>query len=185
MDTCKEVANVTKLQRIGNLILSILLIIGGVYMLMDPQQALAILAIVMSAALLLYGVGKLLYYIRMARHMTGGLTVLFIAIIALDVAAFAISAIKGPKFALALYLICYYAITGVLSIARGVESKLFGSSWIPSILQALVCLSVASLCVTFINSDEIIIWVFCLSLFYTAGVRLVSVFKPTEIIYIQ
>lgn len=175
----------TKLHRIANLILSILLIAGGIYMLMDPERALLIVAIIMSAALLLYGLGKLLYYIRMARHMVGGLTVLFIAIIALDVAVFAITAIDDPKFALALYLICYYAVTGVLSIARGIESRMFGSSWIPGIVQALICLSLASLCVTFINSNETIIWVFCISLFFSAGVRLISAFKPTEIIYIQ
>jgi len=48
-----------------------------------------------------------------------------------------------------------------------------------------VSLALASLCTTFINSGETIIWVFCIGLFYSAGVRLASAFKPTEIIYIQ
>lgn len=175
----------TKLQRIGNLILSLLLIIGGIVLLLNPQTGVLIAACVMSVGLLLYGVEKLVYYVRMAHYMAGGLSVLFLAIIALDVAVFAVTVIDNPKLAVALYLICYCAVSGVLSIARAVESKLFDSPWVPLVLQALACLALAGLCVVFINSDETIIWVFFICLLYNAGVRLVSVFKPTEIIYIQ
>ena len=175
----------TKLQRVANLILSLLLIAGGIVLAFDPQTGVIVAATVMSIGLLLYGVEKLLYYVRMAHYMAGGLTILFLAIIALDVAVFAVTTISNPKFAVALYLICYCAVSGVLSIARAVESKLFGSPALPLILQALVCLGLVALCVVFINSDQAIIWVFCICLFYNAGVRLVSVFKPTEIIYIQ
>ena len=175
----------TKLQRIFNLILSLLLIAGGIMLALEPQVGVLVVASVMSVGLLLYGVEKLLYYVRMAHYMAGGLTILFLAIIALDVAVFAVTTISNPKFAVALYLICYCAVSGVLSIARAVESKLFGSPALPLILQALVCLGLVALCVVFINSDQAIIWVFCICLFYNAGVRLVSVFKPTEIIYIQ
>ena len=175
----------TSLQRIVNLILSLLMIAGGVALLLVPQYGVFALAVILSLALLLYGIEKFVYYIRMAHHMAGGLSVLFIAIIALDVAVFAVTVVDNSKLAVALYLICYCAVAGVLSIARAVESKLFGSPWIPNILQALVLLALAGLCVSFISSDEIIIWVFCLCLFYCAGERLVSVFKPTEIIYIQ
>ena len=117
--------------------------------------------------------------------MTGGLALLFIAVIAIDVSIFAVAVIDNPKLAIALYLIAYNAVTGVLSIARGVESKLFGSPWVLKVLHGLVNLALVSLTVSFINSDETIIWIFCLGLFYNAGIRLFSVFKPTEIIYIQ
>ncbi len=175
----------TNLQRIGNMILSLLLIVGGIALLLVPQIGVLVVALVLSACLLLYGVGKLLYYIRLAHHMAGGLILLFLAIIALDVAVFAVAVIDNPKLAVALYLICYCAVSGVLSVARAVESKLFGSPALPLVLQALVCLALAALCIMFINSDVAIIWIFCICLFYNAGVRLVSVFKPTEIIYIQ
>ena len=95
---------------------------------------------------MLYGVRKLWYYIRMARHMTGGLSVLFIAIIALDVGLYAIAVIDNLKLALALYLIAYNALTEFLTIARGVESKLFRAPLVSNIVLGLVSLALAVLC---------------------------------------
>ena len=175
----------TNLQRIVNLLFSVLMVACGVVMLLQPDNGLLVIAFALGVALMLYGVGKLVFYIRMARHMTGGLALLFIAIIAIDIGVFAAAAIDSPHLAVALYLIAYNLITGALSIARGIESKLFGSPWVIHVVHGLVNLVLAGLCVSFINSGEILIWVFCVGLFYNAGVRLVSVFKPTEIIYIQ
>ena len=176
----------TKLQRIGNLALSLLMIVCGLVMLLNPQGGVLAVAYVLSIALLLYGAEKLVFYVRMARHMTGGLSLLFRAIIAIDVGLFAVAVIlESPKLAIALYLIAYNALTGFLTIARGVESKLFRAPWVSNIVLGLASLALAVLCIMFINSDETIMWIFCIGLFYSAGVRLVSAFKPTEIIYIQ
>ena len=157
----------------------------GIVMILQPQEGLLVVAFVLGLALLLYGVKKLVYYLTMARHMTGGLALLFIAIVAIDVGVFAVAVIDNPQLAIALYLITYNALTGVLAIARGIESKLFESPWVLSIVHGLVNIALAALCVAFINSNEALILIFCIGLFYSAGVRLVSVFKPTEIIYIQ
>ena len=175
----------TKLQRIANLALSLLMIACGMIMLLEPQGGLLVVACVLSLALVLYGVRKLVYYLTMARHMTGGLSLLFIAVIAIDVGVFAAAVIDNPQVAIALYLACYNVLTGILAIARGVESKLFGSPWVLSIVHGLVNIALAALCVAFVHSNEIIIWVFCIGLFYSAGARIASALKPTEIIYIQ
>ncbi len=175
----------TNLQRIANLCLSLLMIACGTTLLLQPQSGLVVVACVLGIALVLYGIEKLVYYITMARHMTGGLSVLFIAVIATDIGIFAAAVISSPQLAIALYLISYNLLAGVLSIARGVESKLFGSPWVMHVVFGLIDIALAILCVSFIDSDEILIWVFCFGLFYSACVRLVSVFRPTEIIYIQ
>lgn len=175
----------TNLQRIANAAFSILMIVCGVILLLNPKDGMIIVASILGLAVSLYGVRMLVYYVRMAHHMTGGLAVLFIAIIAIDIGAFAAAVIDSPKLAIALYLICYNTLTGVLAIARGVESKLFGSPWILHVVHGLINLGLAVLCIACVNSDETIIWVLCIGLFYSAGVRLVSAFKPTEIIYIQ
>ena len=75
--------------------------------------------------------------------------------------------------------------TGVLSIARGVEAKLMGSRWKYRVVHGLVNIALALLCVAFSASDQIVIYIFCIGLFYSAVTRLISAFKPTEIIYIQ
>ncbi|HAM16467.1 MAG TPA: hypothetical protein DCP91_11565 [Eggerthellaceae bacterium] len=175
----------TKLQRIANLVLGVLMIACGFILLLEPKSGLLAVAFILGLAVSLYGVKKLVYYIRMARLMTGGLSVLFIAIIAIDVGVFAVAVVDNPQLAIAFYLICYNVLIGVLSIARGIESKLFGAPWVLSIAHGLANIALAALCIAFSNSDEAIIWVFCIGLFYNAGVRMVSAFKPTEIIYIQ
>lgn len=176
---------VTKLQRIASLALSLLMIACGVVLLLEPQRGLLLVASVLSIVLVTYGLRKLVYYIRMARHMTGGLSLLFIAIIAIDVGVFAVAVIDSPQFAIALYLVGYNVLTGFLAIARGIESKLFGSPWVLSVMHGVANLALAALCASCANSDETIIWVFCLCLFYNAVVRLVTALRPTEIIYIQ
>lgn len=175
----------TKLQRIANLALGLLLIACGFALLLKPEGGLLAVSFVLGLMLLLYGVRKLVYYLRMARHMTGGLAILFIAIIAIDVSVLAVAVIDNPQLAVALYIVCYNALIGLLAIARGVESKLFGSPWVLHIVQGLATLAIAALCVAFANSNETLITVLSLGLFYSAGVMLVEAFKPTEIIYIQ
>ena len=175
----------TKLQRVADLILGLLMMACSIILLLEPKDGLLVVAFILGLAVSLYGVRKLVYYIRMARFMTGGLAVLFIAIIAIDIGVFAVAVIDNPQLVIGIYLICYNVLVGVLAIARGVESKLFGSPWVLSVVHGLVNLALAALCIAFANSGETIIWVFCIGLFYNAGVRVVSAFKPTEIIYIQ
>ncbi len=175
----------TRIQRIGNFLIGLLMIVCGSYLLVDPKNGLFAVALVLGLAIMLYGLRKLIYYLTMARHMAGGLSLLFIAMIALDISVLALVIVEDPRLSIVLYLICYNAFTGILSIARGVESKLFGSSWVPSVIHGLVNLSLVALCIAFLGSDEIVIYIFCANLFYNAGVRIVSAFRPTEIIYIQ
>ena len=175
----------TKLQRIANVIVGLLMIACGFILLFDPKNGLLAVAFILGLAVSLYGVRKLVYYIRMAHLMTGGLSVLFIAIIAIDIGMFAVAVIDNPQLAIALYLVCYNVLAGALAIARGIESKLFGSPWVLNIALGLVNLTLAVLCIAFANSDEAIIVIFCIGLFYNAGVRVASALKPPEIIYIQ
>ena len=175
----------TSLQRIASLALGLLMIACGVILLLEPKGGLLVVAFILGLAVLLYGAKKLAYYLSMARHMVGGLSVLFIAVIAIDIGVFAVAVVDNPQLAIAFYLVCYNVLIGVLSIARGIESKLFGAPWALRVVHGLVNIALAALCIAFANSDETIIWVFCIGLFYSAGVRLVSAFKPTEIIYVQ
>ena len=178
-------AIVTKLQRIANFALSLLMIVCGVLLLFEPRDGLVIVAAVLGIAFVIYGLRKLVYYLTMARHMAGGLSILFMAVIVLDISVFALAIIADPRISIVLYLVVYNLYTGVLAIARGVESKLFESRWALSVLHGLVNIALAVLCVAFVGSDQIVVAIFCIGLFYNAVVRLVSVFKPTEIIYIQ
>ena len=175
----------SKLQRAWNLLIGLVMILSGVVLLVDPKDGLTFVAYILGLALVVYGVRMLWYYVTMARHMVGGLSLLFIAVITIDIGVFALALVEDPKLSIVLFLVGYNAYTGILSIARGVESKMFESRWVLSVLHGLVNLALAAGCIVFIGSDQIVIAIFCLGLFYSAVVRLASVFKKTEIIYIQ
>ena len=176
---------VGKLQRIANLALSLLMIACGVVLLLDPEEGLFAVAFVLSLALVLYGARMLMYYVTMARHMVGGLSLLFISVITIDIGAFSLTVIDDPRLSIVLFLVSYNAFTGILDIARGLEAKSLESSWMPSVAHGLVNIVLAVLCLVFVSSDEIVVAIFCICLFYSAIIRLISVFRRTEIIYIQ
>lgn len=161
------------------------MILGGIALLLDPQDALLLVAMVLGFSLVIYGLHSLVYYITMARHMVGGLSILFIAVIAIDLGSLALAFYDQPRLSIVMYLVGYNAFTGIVAIARAVESKLFESRWLLTLAHGIVNIALAVACIVFIGSDQIVIAVFCLGLFYNAIVRLVSAFRPTEIIYIQ
>ncbi|MGI6221442.1 MAG: DUF308 domain-containing protein [Coriobacteriales bacterium] len=175
----------TKLQRIGNLALGLLMIVCALVLLLLPQNGLLVVAFVLAIALVLYGVRKLVYYFRMARHTVGGLSVLFVGVIALDVGVFAIAVIDNPQIAIALYLVAHNALNGFLFIGRGIESKMNKAPWVGELVKGLLCLAFAVACISCVNSGDALLWIFCLGLLYDAGVRLASAFRPSAIVFIQ
>lgn len=175
----------SKARRIWHVALSLLMIACALILPVQPQGGLLVVAIVLAIMLLMFGVGKLVYYIRMARHTAGGLSVLFTAIISLDVGIFAISVIDSPEVAIAIYLIAYNAVTGFLTIARGLGSKMNKAPWVADVVKGLVFLVIGAACIACFKSGEALLWIFCLVLLYDAGVHLMSTLKPTEVVYIQ
>ena len=174
-----------KFQRAGNVLLALAMMAGGILLLLDPENALFLVAFVLGCSLVAYGAYSLVYYITMARHMVGGLSVLFIAVIAIDLGSLALAFYAQPRLSIVMYLVGYNAFTGVVAIARAVESKVFESRWMLTLVHGIVNIALAVACLAFINSDQIVVAIFCFGLFYSACVRLVSAFRPTEIIYIQ
>ncbi len=176
---------VGKLQRLGNVILALLMILGGIALLFDPKNALLLVAIVLGLSLVVYGLRLLVYYATMARHMVGGLSILIIAVIAIDLGSLALAFYDQPRVSIIMYLVGYNAFTGIVAVARAIESRLFESRWKLTLAHGLVNIALAVLCIVFIGSDQVVIAIFCIGLFYNACVRLVSALRPTEIVYIQ
>ena len=175
----------SKIRRIGSIVLSLLMVAAGILLLADPKEALMYVALVLGLWLLLSGIRRLVYYFTMARHMVGGLSLLFIAVIALDIGGLSIMLLDQPKLAIVMYLVGYNTFTALVGIVRVVESKMIDSRWKASLLHSIVNLVLAVSCLVFIRSDQIVIAIFCIGLFYAAGVRFVRAVRPTEIIYIQ
>ena len=175
----------SKLRRAGNIILSLLMIVCSILLFLDSEDAPMVVAVALGIVLLISGLRKLMYYFMMARHMVGGLLILFIAIITVDIGGFAILLTDEPRLSLALYIVGYNSFTAIIGIVRVVESKMIDSHWKASLLHSIINLALAVACLVFINSDQILIGIFCIGFLYAAFTRLVRAIRPTEIIYIQ
>ena len=173
------------MRRIGNIVLSLLMVACCVLLMGAPDSAIVLVAFVLGIWLLASGLKSLVYYFTMARHMVGGLRLLFIALITIDIGGFVLLFIYQPKISIVLYLVGYNMFTAIIGIVRVVESKMVDSHWKASLFHSIVNIALAIACIAFINSDQVVIAVFCIGLFYQACVRFVRAIRPTEIIYIK
>lgn len=150
-----------------------------------PESGLLAAAGVLGVSLTIYGVRKLVYYFTMARHMVGGLMILFAGIIAFDMGAFSVTLMSHPRIIVVLYLVSGNVLAGVTSIMRALEAKGLDSSWRPTLVHGVVYLVHALCCLLFIGSDFSIVVLYSLGLLYTGLTVIASAFKRTDIIYIQ
>ena len=71
----------TKIQRIGNILTGMMLIIIGIVIFVIPESGYSFAIIIIGLTMTLTGLRLLIYYISMARHMVGGKIMFFIGII--------------------------------------------------------------------------------------------------------
>ena len=173
-------------QRIKNVILGVLIILGAVILIAFPNEGLLIVAGILCLSLFIYGIKTLIYYFTMARHMVGGRIMLYLGMIVLDLGMFALMLTDIPRIYIVLYLLIIYAFSGVIEILRALEvKKNNGPSWKFKLFSGLVNIVIAILCIVFIGHTDVIVFIYSLGLIYSAIVRIVTAFRKTAIVYIQ
>ena len=173
-------------QRIKNVLIGILIILGAVILIAYPEDGFIITAAILSLSLFIYGIKTLIYYITIARHMVGGRIMLYLAVVVLDLGMFTMMLTNIPKIYIVLYLVAVYAFYGVIDILRALEAKKYqASSWRFSLISGIINVVVAILCIVFIGSTKMIVYLYCAGLIYSAIVRIVTAFRKTAIVYIQ
>ena len=173
-------------QRIKNILIGVLIILGAVILIAFPEEGLIITATILSFSLFIYGIKNMIYYFTMARHMVGGRIILYLGIIILDFGMFTIMMTNIPKIYIVLYLLVIYAFAGVIDILRALEAKKYqASTWKLSLISGIINIVVAILCVVFIGSTRMIVYFYCAGLIYSAIVRIITSFRKTAIVYIQ
>lgn len=107
-----------QLDKIGSLLVSLIMIAFAVTLFAFPQEGIAVVVAVLSAALVIGGIRMFVYYFSMARHMVGGLTILYRAIILLDLGLFTATLNSIPLPYVMLYLASIHAFSGAVGIMR-------------------------------------------------------------------
>lgn len=176
----------TMLRRILALAIAALLVAAGVIILAFSELGYLPVIIMLAAVLIATGIRYLVYFFNMSRHMVGGRSTLYIAVILLDLGVFSISLADAASFYVILYLFGTYALTGGIDILRALEAKKYNSkSWKFGLVSGIINLAVAFACFIFVMHTEIVIIIFALGLFYSALQRVISAFRRTSVVYVQ
>lgn len=163
------------------------MLLGSCILIRHPEDGYYLIAIFLSISLLISGFRSLVYYFTMARNMVGGKSMLYRAIILMDLGAFTMTAITIPKIYLICHLLISHAFSGVVDMLRAYENKkMEASSWRLSFVYGLGNLLVAAAAFTCIlnQSTWLVVYIYCAGLAYSAVMQIVSAFRKTAIIYI-
>lgn len=178
----------SRFQRIKNIILGLIMIGFAVLIISIPEEGFLSVVVVIGLLLLLYGFRLLWYYFTMARHMVGGKSSLYQAVIIIDLALFTGSIASMNSFIIMFYLLGVFAFTGVIDILRAFETKRFGGAWKGKFFTGcvLVLFAVLMLILGVIQGDKtILVYGFAVSVIYAGLMRIITAFRKTAIIYIQ
>ena len=175
-----------KMKRIELVITAAVMLLESIIMLTDPTSGYHIVTLILSASLLLFGIRMLTYYLFMGRHMVGGRTILFIAVIGLDFGLFTMTLSDMPRFYVVLYLLGINALSGAVEIMRARESRSYGaSSWKFTMTHGTVNIAIAVLSLVFIGNTNMLVYMYSLGLIYSAIMRIIRAVRRTAIIYVN
>lgn len=178
-----------KLRRVGMILWALLVFAFSALLIFTPDIGYSAAIGILSLTSTIAGIRKLFYYFSMARHMVGGKSELFVGIILMDLGVFTSTLTDVPKIYLALYLLGWYAFSGGIDIMRALEARRFESpSWHFKLISGIVNCVVALLALIagiFLRSQNLLVYIFCFGLIYSACARIVTAFRKTAVVYIQ
>lgn len=175
------------IQRIKKFLSGLAMLLGSLILVVEPENGYYIIAVLLSISLLVSGVRSLIYYITMARNMVGGKSILYKALIQMDLGMFTMTTITIPRIYLICHLLISHAFSGIVDIMKAVEDKkLQAPSWRMSFLYGLGNLLTAVAAFTCIlnQSTSLVVDIYCAGLAYSGIVQMAASFRKTAIIYI-
>ncbi len=173
-------------RRIVRIITGILIVAGAIIMMLLPDIGYLVIALILGISLLVAGIGSLIYFFTMARHMVGGRDTLYKGLILTDLAFFTLSVSDVPKIFIMLYLVAIFGVTGLLQVLRGLEAKKkHAPSWYWSFVNGLVNLFIALLCMVFMKNDVVMVVIYSIGLVVAGIGRIISAFHKSAVVYIQ
>lgn len=177
----------TSFQRIKKILSGLVMLLGSLVLVIDPENGYYVIAFLLSISLLMSGIRSLVYYFTMARNMVGGKSILYTALVMTDLGLFTLTTITIPKIYLICHLLISHGFSGLVDMMKAVEDKkLQASSWRMSFLYGLGNLLTAVAAFTCIlnQSTALVVEIYCIGLAYSGVMQIASAFRKTAIIYI-
>lgn len=176
----------TKLTRVKNFIVAILMIFIGLVILIAPDESFIFVCLFISISVLAYAIKELYFYFTMAMNMVGGIQVLYKGCLCLYAGFILTSFYEMPKAAIFIYLLALLIFSNVVDILAALDSKKVGDkSWKLKFLFGLLGMALAVICIMNYKSTTIVTQMYAINLIYSAIVRIVKSCRKTAIVYIQ
>lgn len=176
----------TKIKRIGSIFSGILMILAALLFIADPDDGYQVILLILSVSLTVSGIRYLIYYFTMARHMAGGQSMLWKGIILLEIGLYVGTLHDLSPVYVMLYFIIGYVFDGAVDILRSLENrKIPGAHWKVKLATGVGEILIAGLCVMYINSPRISVYIFCFGIISGGIMKIISAFRRTAIVYIQ
>ena len=179
----------TLMQRAGKILTALLTAGVAVLILKLGETGFLLAGAILSVSLIVFGLRNMLYYFRMARHMVDGRSILYIGVITFNFGVLTLSATQNQDVLVVLYLLGFYAFSGIMDILRAKEARSFDSPlWKLNLAEGIANISFAAAAAIFgffLGTMWGLTLIYAIGLFYTALLKLISAFRKTAIIYIQ
>ena len=173
-------------QRIRSFLIGVTMMLLCVLLIYDHEDAYSVVVIILSISMIAKGLGSFLYFVTMAQHMVGGKLILFEAIIFLDLGAFTLTLSDVPHIYVSMYLLGVHGLSGVGQLLRGMENKrLSAPGWRLSFAHGAVNVIIALSSLIFLNVGDMLVYLYCTGLFYSAVIRIITAFRKTAMVYTQ
>lgn len=144
-----------------------------------------IVLVVLSFALLFHGLHLIIFYFTMARHMNGGRSMLYRGVLFVDLAVMTFSIQSIPTTYIMAYLIGLLAFSGAIDVFGAFDARKIHGHWKLKMIRGVVTIAFAIYAFMNLNTPEYCVYIYSASLFYNALMRIISVFRHTDIVTIQ
>ncbi len=171
-----------KLQKI---LFGIVMILVGVALFVFGEDAYMIIIAIFSLSLELMGIRFLWFYIRMARHMVGGRSILFRGILFLDAGIFTGSLVWVPRIYVLVYLAGTLAFSGLVNIVGANEARGLHGRWRFKAFEGVGKVLIALCVLLFMRSGEEVVDICAAGFIFSAIMNIASAFRRQQVITIQ
>ena len=176
----------TKVRRVFKIIGAVMLIHIALFLMLIPQIALQLIAVMFSVILIFYGLKFILFYITHASHMVGGKWFLLFGLLLFDVGVFASLMQNQSKLLTIAYIAGAHLVGAILRLIRAVGNKKDNNpGWIIDCMQSIGNFIQVAVCIIFSQYVVVPVFIYCSGLIYSAILQIIQACKRTAIVYVQ
>ena len=174
----------TKTRRVLSIVFSGIMMILAVVMAIVGETGYGLVVILLGAMAFLAGLRRLLYYFTMAIHMVGGMRSLFMGILLLDFGVLTMMMSRVPTVYVMIYLLAGFMFTGVRDLLGAIGSKNARAPWVMMASLGIVEILAGAACFFFLGNATAVVYVYAITLMYSAVIRLINALRSTAIVYV-